>query len=168
MRTSLIIGVAVALFAVAPALACTDISSKTVKLTGCVGEEWVAGKGTDAQEFVYATADQNYGMMVITESATFSGSQFHDAIVANAIAGVGGKKEDISVVSERVENIDGKPFNVIEYEAANSGNPILFQNFYYSQPGFGSVQILTYSLTTDANTAAYKAGVFASTVKLGE
>ncbi len=168
MRTSLIIGAAVALLAAGPALACADISSKTVKLTGCVPEEWVAGTGTGAQEFVYATADQNYGLMVITEAETFPGSQFHDAIIANAIHGVGDKKDDISVVSERIENIDGKPFNVLEYEAANAGNPILFQNFYYSQPGFGSVQILSYSLTKDATVAAYKAGVFASTVKLGQ
>lgn len=168
MRTSLIIGAAAALLMAGPALACADISSKTVTLTGCVGEEWVAGTGTGAQEFVYATADQNYGMMVITEKEVFPMAAFHDAIIQNAIHGVGDKKEDISVVSERVETIAGKPFNVLEYEAANSGSPILFQNFYYSAPGFGSVQILSYSLTKDATVAAYKAGVFADTVKLGQ
>jgi hypothetical protein len=72
------------------------------------------------------------------------------------------------VVSERITNIDGKPFNVLEYTLANSGNPILFQNFYYSQPGFGSVQILSYSLEKDATAAAFNAGVFAATVSLGE
>ena len=33
--------------------------------------------------------------------------------------------------------------------------------------GVGSIQILGYSLETDGNAAAYKTGVFASTVKLG-
>ena len=52
MFKSAIIGAAAALLVAAPALACADISSKTVKLTGCVDEEWVAGQGTGAQECV--------------------------------------------------------------------------------------------------------------------
>ena len=167
MRTTWIIGAAAALLLAGPAMACTDISSKTIKLTGCVDDEWKAGTGTGAQEFVYSTTDGNYGMMVITEAQDFPIPKFRDAIITNAVNGVGGKKDDVSVVSERNENIDGKAFNVIEYEVANNGNPILFQNFYYSQPGFGSVQILSYSLTTDSTVAAFKAGVFASTVKSG-
>jgi hypothetical protein len=168
MLKSLVIGAFGALLLAAPALACTDISSKTVKLTGCVDTEWVQTQGTGAQEFVYATADGNFGLMVITENQAFAATQFHDAIINNAIKGAGGKKEDVAVVSERVENIDGKPFSVLEYTLADNGSPILFQNYYYSQPGFGSVQILSYSLQTDATVAAFKAGVFASTVKLGE
>jgi hypothetical protein len=167
MRKSIIAGAVLALAISTPAWACTDISSKTVKLNACVDEEWKAGEGTGAQEFDYSTADGNFGLMVITEAETFPIAMFLDAIIANAIHGVGDKKDDVSIASERIENIDGKPFNVIEYEVANGGNPILFQNFYYSQPGFGSVQILSYSLTTDSTAAAYKAGVFASTVKIG-
>ena len=62
----------------------------------------------------------------------------------------------------------GKPFNVLEYTIPNDGNPVLFQNFYYSQPGVGSIQILGYSLEADGTAAAYKTGVFASTVKIGQ
>ena len=138
-----------------------------MKLAACVGDEWKAGTGTGAQEFVYATADGNYGMMVITEAQDFPIPKFRDAIIANAIHGVGDKKDDVSVVSERNENIDGKPFNVIEYEVANNGNPILFQNFYYSAPGYGSLQILAYSLEADSTAAAFRAGTFAGTAKIG-
>jgi hypothetical protein len=166
MHKSLLIGAAAALLFAAPALACTEISSKTVKLTGCVDTGWVAGTGTGAQEFVYLTEDQSYGLMVITEKEAFVATQFHDAILANAVSGSGGNKDDVKVISERIENVGGKPFNVIEYTIANSGNPILFQNFYYSQPGYGSVQILGYSLQTDATAAAFKTGMFAGTVKL--
>jgi hypothetical protein len=163
-----LIGVAAALLVAAPAFACDDISSKTVKLTACVDTEWVPGEGKGAQEFVYATADQNFGLQVITETGVVAAQAFHDAIISNAIAAIKGTADDVKVTSERVENIDGKPFNVLEYTIPNNGNPVLFQNFYYSQPGFGSVQILGYSLESDGNTAAYKTGVFASTVKLGE
>jgi hypothetical protein len=160
-------GAAAALLFAAPALACTDIASKTLKLTGCVDEEWVAGTGTGAQEFVYATADQNFGMQVITETDVVAAQAFHDAILANAASAISGKADDVKAVSERVENIDGKAFNVLEYTIPNDGNPILFQNFYYSQPGLGSIQLLGYSLETDASTTAFKVGKFAATLKIG-
>ena len=168
MYKSLLIGAGAALLFAAPALACTDIASKTVKLTGCIDTEWVAGTGTGAQEFVYLTADQNFGLQVITETGAVPAAQFRDAIINNAATAIKGTKDDIKIVGERIENVDGKPFNVLEYTIPNSGNPVLFQNFYYSQPGFGSVQILSYSLQTDATVAAFKGGLFASTVKLGE
>jgi hypothetical protein len=166
MLKSLILGGGIVLACAPAAFACTDITSQTVKLTGCVDDEWVASQGTGAQEFVYGTADGNFGMMVITEKEAFPATQFHDAIIANAVHGAGDKADDVKVVSERIENIDGKPFNVLEYTLANGGKPILFQNFYYSQPGYGSLQILGYSLETDATTSAYRTGVFTATLKL--
>ena len=151
-----------------PALACTDISSKTVKLTGCVDEQWVPGKpSSDAQEFPYATADGNFGMQVITQTDAVSAQAFHDSIIGNAAAAINGKPEDIKVISEHIENVDGKPFNVLEYSIPNDGNPIIFQNYYYSQPGFGSVQLLGYSLEADAAAAGFKLGAFAATLKVG-
>jgi len=162
------IGVAAALLVAAPALACTDIASKTVNLTACVDTEWVPAEGKGAQEFVFATADQNFGLQVITETGVVAAQAFHDAIISNAVAAINGAADDVKIISERVENIDGKPVNVLEYTIPNNGNPVLFQNFYYSQPGFGSMQILGYSLESDGNTAAYKTGVFASTIKFGE
>jgi hypothetical protein len=168
MLKTLTIAAGAALLLATPALACNDITSKTIKLTACADTEWVAGTGTGAQEFVYTTADQNFGLMVITESQAFDSTKFHDAIIANAVHGIGDKPDDVKVVSERIENIDGKPFNVLEYTVANNGSPILFQNFYFSQPGVGSVQILAYSLEPDGAAAAFKAGIFASTVKVGD
>jgi hypothetical protein len=168
MLKSLLIGAGMALLAAAPAFAaCTDISSATIALTACVDSEWVQGEGTGAQEFVYLTADQNFGLMVITEKEVIPTAQFREAIVTNAVNGSGGNKDDVKIVGERIVSIDGKPFNVLEYTIANNGNPILFQNFYYSAPGFGSLQILGYSLVADATAAGFRAGVFAASMKLG-
>src|SRR3954468_24445118 len=104
MLKPLIIGAGTALLFAVPAIACTDISSKTVKLTGCVDEQWQPIEGKGAQEFVYQTADGNFGLMVITEKESFALTKFHDAILANAVAGAGGKKEDVAVVTERIQN----------------------------------------------------------------
>ncbi len=168
MLKTLIAGATLALLTAVPAFAaCTEISSKTIALTGCVDSEWQKIDGTGAQEFSYLTADQNFGLMLITEKEVIPAAQFREAIIQNAIKGSGATAADIKTVGERIISIDGKPFNVLEYTIPNNGNPILFQNFYYSAPGYGSLQILSYSLQTDATAAAFRAGVFAGTAKMG-
>jgi hypothetical protein len=168
MLKTLLAGAGLALLTALPAFAaCTDISSKTIALSGCVDTEWQAIEGTGAQEFSYLTADQNFGLMLITEKETIPTKQFRDAIIQNAIKGAGVPASDVKIVREQIINVDGKPFNVIEYTIPNNGNPILFQNFYYSAPGYGSLQILAYSLETDATSSAFRAGTFAGTAKIG-
>lgn len=168
MFKTLLAGATLALFSALPAFAaCTDISSKTIALTGCVDSEWQAIEATGAQEFSYLTADQNFGLMLITEKEAIPAAQFRAAIIKNAVTGSGGTEDDVKIVGERIINVDGKPFNVIEYTIPNSGNPILFQNFYYSAPSYGSLQILAYSLVAEGNAAAFRAGLLAGTVKIG-
>jgi hypothetical protein len=168
MIKSLAAGLVAALFMGGSAFAaCADIASKVVALSACVDSEWQATEGIGAQEFTYMTADESFGLMVITEKEAIPSAAFRDAIIQNAISGSGSSADQVKVVGERIVAIGGQPFNVIEYTIPNSGNPILFQNFYYSAPGFGSVQILAYSLDTDATATAFKAGLFAHSVKLG-
>lgn len=167
MFKSLLIGAGLALISAASAMACTDISSATVALSGCVGDEWTQTQGTGAQEFVYGTSDGNFGMMLITEKDVFTMAQFRDAIIQNAINGNGGDPAKVQVVGERIETISGEPWSVVEYAVDYQGSPLTFQNYYLSKPGFGSVQILGYSLTSMASAAAFKTGVFAATVKTG-
>ena len=168
MLKTLLAGAALALLTAMPAFAaCTEISSKTVALTGCIDSEWQPIEGTGAQEFSYLTADQNFGLMLITEKEVIPAAQFREAIIQNAITGSGGTADDVKIVRERIVNVDGKPFNVIEYSIPNNGNPILFQNFYYSAPSYGSLQILAYSLETDATASGFRAGLFAGTAKVG-
>ena len=163
---AILVGAALALLTAMPALAvCTAISSKTIELTGCIAKEWHAIKGIGAQEFSYLTANENYGLMVITEKETIPYNQFRSAIIQNAIKGSG--STDVEVVGDSQATIAGKSFNVIEYTIPNDGNPILFKNFYYSAPGFGALQILAYSLKADRKASARKAATFIATVELG-
>jgi hypothetical protein len=116
MLKTLIAGAGLALLTALPAFAaCTDISSKTIALSGCVDGEWQPIEGTGAQEFSYLTADQNFGLMLITEKETIPATQFRDAIIQNAIKGSGGTADDVKIVRERKVSIDGKSFDVVEY-----------------------------------------------------
>ena len=166
MFKTLLAGAALALLTAMPAFAaCTEISSKTVALTGCIDSEWQPIEGTGAQEFSYLTADQNFGLMLITEKETIPTAAFREAIIQNAITGSG--STDVEVVGDSKATIAGKSFNVIEYTIPNDGNPILFKNFYYSAPDFGALQILSYSLKADRKASARKAATFTATVELG-
>ncbi len=168
MLKTILAGAALTLLTAMPAFAaCTEISSKTIALTGCIDSEWQPIEGTGAQEFSYLTADQNFGLMLITEKETIPAATFREAIIQNAVTGSGGTAADVKVVGERIVSIDGKPFNVLEYSIPNNGNPIIFQNYYYSAPSYGSLQILAYSLAADASAAGFRAGTFAGTAKIG-
>ena len=98
MLKHLLLSASAVLLAGAPALACTQISSATVPLTGCIADEWQQMQGSGAQEFVYNTADGNFGLMVITEKEVFNASSFRDAIVQNAINGNGGDASKVQVI----------------------------------------------------------------------
>lgn len=166
MLKSVIIGAGVALLFAAPALACTDISSKTLKLTACVDESWQAQEASGAMEFSYQTSDQNFALQVITETAVLPAQTLHDALIANAVSAVG-SKDNVKEIGERVENIDGKPFNILEYQLTDGKTTLTYQNAFISQPGLGSVQLVVLSTPDDATAAALKLGMFAASVKIG-
>jgi hypothetical protein len=168
MLKTILLGAGFALLSVAPALACTDIATKAVKLTGCVDEQWQAqaeaGKG--ALEYSYLTADQNFALQVITEATAFTSQQLQDGILNNAISAAG-SKDNVKLINSRTETVDGKPFNELEYTVSNGKYTLTYQNLYYSAEGFGTVQILAFSTPEMATQAAFRQGQFASTVKLG-
>jgi hypothetical protein len=154
-------------FAVSPAFAaCDTVNSKKIKLSACIDEnDWVIQPQQGDQEFLYFSADEKVGFTIITETETFAASAFRGAVLINGKNANGGK--DPQVISERVENVADKPWNVMQYQFGEPGQELEFQNFYYSQPGFGSVQVVFWSIPSDATTAAYRAGRVLSTLSYG-
>ena len=161
MMKSLAWGLGAALLMAAPAWACDTINSKVVKISVCIDDsEWVLQAPQGVQELLYFNTEQTIGFTLITEKETVAVSDFRSAILNNAIggAGEGATIDDVKVVSERIENVGGKPWNVLEYQIGKPGEELLFQNFYYVQPGFGSTQLVYWSSPADSTTAAYRAG----------
>ena len=152
---------------VSPAFAaCDTINSKVLKLSACIEEnDWVVQPKQGDQEFLYFSPDEKVGFTIITEAASFTASDFRNAVLINGKAANGDK--DVAIIAERVENVGDKPWNVIEYQFGEAGQELEFQNFYYSQPGFGSVQVVFWSIPGDATVAAYRAGRVLSTLNYG-
>ena len=161
MMKKIALGLGAMLLMAAPAWACDTINSKVVKISVCIDDtEWVLQAPQGVQELLYFNTDETIGFTLITEKETVAVSDFRAAILNNAIggAGEGATIDDVKVVSERIENIGGKPWNVLEYQIGGPGAELLFQNFYYVQPGFGSTQLVYWSSPVDATSAAYRAG----------
>ena len=137
--------------------ACDPVNSKQLKLSACIdAADWVVQEPQGDQEFLYFSQDGTVGFTIITETETFTPADFRGAVLTNAKNANDGT--DVSIVKERVENVGDKPWNVIDYQFGASGEELEFQNFYYSQPGFGSVQMVFWSTPGDASVAAYRAG----------
>ena len=147
--------------------ACDTISSATIKLSACVEQAaWLAQPpGGNGQEFLYFSPDQRVAFTIITEKEPLTPTDFRSAVLINGRSSNGG--QDPQVVSERVENVQEKPWNVIEYIVGGPGEELQFQNFYYSQPGFGAVQVVFWSIPDDATIAAYQAGRVMSSLSYG-
>jgi len=154
-------------FAVSPAFAaCDTINSKNIKLSACVSEnDWIVQPQQGDQEFLYFSSDDKVGFTIITEKESFTASDFRGAVLTNGKNANGGK--DPTIIAERVENVGEKPWNVMEYQFGDPGQELEFQNFYYSQPGLGSVQVVFWSLPSDATVAAYRAGLVLGTLAYG-
>lgn len=157
-------GVAIAAaFSVSPAFACDTINSKTVGITACIDDnEWELRAPQGDQEFLYFSLDQRVGFTIITEKENFTASDFRKAILINGKNSNNG--QDVQVISERVEGVGGKSWNVMEYQFGEPGQELEFQNFYYTQPDFGSVQVVFWSIPGDATVAAYRAGTVLSSL----
>lgn len=154
-------------FAVSPAFAaCDTVNSKVIKLSACIDEgDWEVQPQQGDQEFLYFSPDQKVGFTIITEKEAFTPSDFRSAVLINGKNANNGT--DPQILSERVENVGDKPWNVMEYQFGEAGQELEFQNFYYSQPGFGSVQVVFWSLPSDNTIAAYRAGRILSTLQYG-
>jgi hypothetical protein len=162
--------IASALVLVTPAVACETIASTKVKLSACVDTTgWATQTPAGDQEFLYYSSDETIGFAVINENGAWPVSQFREAILTNAAAAaLDAKPENVTVVSERLENIGGKAWNVIEYQVVTTDAPLLFQNFYYVQPGFGSTQFVYWSIPEGGTSAAFRAGQMLSTIQFTE
>ncbi len=150
---------------VTPAFAaCDTVNSRVLKLSACIEEnDWVIQAPLGAQEFLFFSPDQKVGFAIISEAQTFSGTDFRRAVLINGKNANGGV--DVRVLAERVETVADTAWNVIEYEFGTADQKLVFQNFYHSRAGFGSVQIVFWSVPGDDNVAAYRAGRLLGTVR---
>ena len=170
MNRILLGAIASAVVLITPALACETVTSTKVKLSACIDTTgWATQTPSGDQEFLYYSSDETIGFTVINENGAWPASQFREAILSNAAAAaLDAKPENVKIVSERLENVGGKAWNVIEYQVQIPDGALLFQNFYYVQPGFGSTQFVYWSAPEGGTSAAFRAGLLLASLHFTE
>lgn len=163
MLKSIALGAAIVVAMAAPAFACDQIASKQVKISACVDDTWQAQTAGGDQEYFYLSDDGNIGFTLIGEQGTGSASSFRSAILTNAST----DNADVKVLGERIENVAGKPWNVIEFQRNDGTNTFIYDDFYYLAPGFGAVQFIYWTIPDNVSSASFRAGQMMATIEFG-
>lgn len=125
--------------------------SGVVPMAACIEHAvWEAGSASGAQEFVFFSKDQRIGFAIVTEEIIVEPQQFRDAIVQVAATGAGIDRNQVRVFDERQPTVAGQIWNSMRYQLTMQGTPLEYLNYRYSRPGFGAVQMVFWSLPTDA------------------
>lgn len=159
MLKRLALGAALALTATS-ALACETVESKVVPMSFCIDTTmWIASEATAPQEFLYFDQPQNLGFIAITELGNANETDFRTAILNNAGGGAA------TLYGERIETVAGVDWHVLEYGTVVNGTNLVYQNFYFVNPGVGGVQLVFFSTDPDVTKTAVRAGMILGTVQ---
>ena len=119
-----------------------QVAAPVVPLTLCLVGGWTP---TGTTPFQYNSTNGKVQFRIVAQSEEFTATALRDAIVQNA-GRIAGDPAKIVVVKDGNVKIDGKPWRFIEF--TNSGTAA-FVDFYYSNAGFGAVQLLFVSSVAD-------------------
>ncbi len=159
MLKQLTFGAVLALTATS-ALACETVESNVIPLTFCIDPTmWIPSQPTAPQEFLYFDPPQNLGFIAITELGDANEADFRTAILNNAGGGAA------TLYGERMETVAGVDWHVIEYGTVVDGLNLVYQNFYFVNPGVGGVQLVFFSTDPDVTKTAVRAGMVLNTVQ---
>ncbi len=121
--------------------------SKVLKISVCLDmAQWTKGDTTGAQEFVYFSKDGNSAMAVVTETAYANTANYGKGIIEFAARAGNVKAEDIKVFDEQTHSYAGQTWTSMRYQVKIGGTLIEYLNYRFSDPAFGSVQIIFWSL----------------------
>jgi len=123
------------------------VASAVVALTLCVDPgRWSEIDPGPEQEFTFMTTDGAAGMALIAERLPFGSSFLRTAILENAAEASGVSADEIEIVEEGTATIAGQSWEVIRYRVDFEGTRFEYFNYYRSQEGFGSSQIVFWTL----------------------
>lgn len=149
---------------------CADgnvINSKKLPISICVTKPWKldeSPQGSMEMQVVQTELDLFVG--VVTERTQMPASTIRQAILVNAASFAGVRAEDVAVLKDTSETLNGVEWKYIEYEVAYSGAKFRFGNFHQSLGELGAVQMAFWSSAAyfDQNRSAINA--FMNGVKL--
>lgn len=131
------------------------IKSQKLKLEACVDPAvWEAGQGTGDQEFIYYTRDGKAGFAVVTEQAGSNDLKAYREAILQMATRQSGAAAPLTSFDDASSTINGTQWSSMRYNVKVQEDSFEFLNYYYSADGFGSAQLIFWSLPADAATVA--------------
>lgn len=122
-------------------------ASAVVALSLCVDSgRWSPIDPGPEQEFTFMTNDGAAGMALIAERLPFGSSFLRTAILENAAQASGITADEVEIVEESTATVAGQGWDVIRYRVDFEGTRFEYLNYYRSEEGYGSSQIVFWTL----------------------
>ena len=126
----------------------TKIKSKKLPIFLCLDKPWVMDTvPPGAMEFQIVHRDLDLYLGLIAERTQMELSGLKAAILYNAASVNGVRPDDVPILKESKETINGIEWSYIEYDVTVSGGKFRFGNFYTSLGERGVVQSVFWSNT---------------------
>jgi hypothetical protein len=128
------------------------VKSQKLKLQACLDPDvWDRSESGGDQEFVYFSKDGKAGFAVVTETPAVDLKAYHDTILQFA-ARQSGAAQPLASFDDASSTINGKLWGSMRYNVTVQGDSFEYLNYYYSEQGLGSAQLIFWSLPADAGT----------------
>ncbi len=122
------------------------IASKKLPISMCIFTPWrVDSTPSSAMELQAVQPDLDLYVGLITERTQMPIKSLRDAILYNAAGAGSVRPEDVPVLKESVETLNGAEWNYIEYEVVISGAKFRFGDYHKSLGELGVVQVAFWS-----------------------
>jgi hypothetical protein len=132
--------------------------SSVVTMSLCVAHaDWDAGEKSGDQEFVFFSKDGLAGAAVVPENVVVTSGQYRSGILTVAAQAAGVGVGQVQVLEESQVEYGGVTWDKMRYQVTIQGTLLEYLNFRRSTQGFGSVQVIFWSLPPDAAAVGQKA-----------
>ncbi|WP_417310629.1 hypothetical protein [Devosia sp.] len=141
------------------------LQSERMDFSFCVDDSvWLPQDPLAVQEFLFYSADDRTGFSSIPETATVPKGVFRSRVLQNAAIPANNDPSRVEVVGEGTESWNGKEWNYLNYTVDTGDFNLFYTNYYLIEEGYGSIQMVYWSVVDDQQVAMDRAADMLATM----
>ena len=142
--------------------------SQQIRLAFCFDPAtWNSGTPQGAQEFMYLSKDETTGLVVVPDGTYYPLDDLHAAVPVAAAENGGITVEALAATDAPPITIDGRTWMGTRYKMGADGTEFSYLDYHTTGEGFGTVQVILWTMPGDEALSDAKAKVFLSQVIFG-
>jgi hypothetical protein len=142
--------------------------SKQIKMAFCFDPKtWSVGQAQGVQEFMYLSTDNTTGVLTIPDSSYYELADLHAAVPVSAAENGNTTVEALGATEAPTIIIDGKTWMGTRYKQSVDGTEFSYLDYHTTGEGFGTVQVVFWTVPGDEAQSDAKAKDFLKQVVFG-